>query len=93
MVYGHTRAEEIEFMSSPEKWPHTVVLPVKRERGRGEFPETGYLRQTSMTTPAPAPEPVIYLGTIFDRVAKDKVVTTKHYPSIEAMVDDGWVVD
>jgi hypothetical protein len=86
MVRGHTREEEIGMMSHPDRWPHTVVLPVKRRVEGQSRPEVGFLRQLSLKTPAPAPEPVVYRTFT-------KEESPWRYDSIEAIVDDGWVVD
>ena len=95
MVRGHTREEEIGMMSHPDRWPHTVVLPLKRRVEGKTWPQVGYLRQLSMRHPAPAPQPVVYLREIWRPApADDKdVPLTAEYDSIEAIVDDGWVVD
>ena len=89
----HTREEEIDFMSHPDRWPHSTVLPLKHatERQPGGFPAHAFLIQPSMRTPAPPPEPVVRLGTLgLTDIATAKQV---RYESLEAVYDAGWRVD
>jgi hypothetical protein len=87
---GHDRNEEIEFMQNPDKWPHGFVLPLKRWTAPSQM-DTGFLFQGSIKSPAPPPEPVIYIGNMF--AGKFEGLPTKEYPSLEAILDDGWVID
>lgn len=88
----HTRDEEIEMMSHPDRWPHTTVLPLTRRVSGQDRKEEGFLWQPSMRTPCPAPEPVVYLGNIFasGRVSEKPKIP---YASISAIADAGWEVD
>jgi hypothetical protein len=88
---GHTRDEELDMMSHPDKWPHLFVLPLKRPDPGGGWPELGFLKRPAMVTLAPAPEPVVHLGAVWSPRKGDRPVAA--YDSLEAVLDDGWVVD
>lgn len=89
----HTREEEIEMMSHPDRWPHGFVLPLKHatERQPGGWPAHGFLIQLSMRTPAPAPDPVVRLGTL--GIVKVSEAEQVRFESLEAVYDGGWRVD
>lgn len=88
---SHTSEEELDMMRDPNRWPHTTMLPLIK-RTKGAWPETGFLYQPSMQVNCPSPEPVVYLGNMFEgaRPADREKVT---YASFEAIIADGWEVD
>lgn len=93
IMTDHTREEEIDFMSHPDRWPHGFVLPLKhatRKQDNG-WPEHAFLLQPSMRTPAPPPDPVVRLGTL--GIVKVSEAEQVRYESLEAVYDAGWRVD
>jgi len=76
-----TRADEIEMMNSPERWPF-AELPLKQRirHGKDGFPDFGFVLRGDHTAPF-----IIQL-----RGGTEKTAT---YPDAGAAVDDGWVVD
>lgn len=97
----HTREDHIAMMEDPGRWPLTVVLPLVKRRDRdvphkaGEWPGQGFLYQPKMQVPCP-PEPVVYLGNVYEAAASKTPVTSlpqQSYDSMTAIVDDGWEVD
>ncbi len=82
----HSKEEELAMMAQPDRWPAWPRLPLKR---RDRKPNLGYLLETSEVLA------VVYLRNVFDDRAVDpgSEVPTMEYGSLEAMVDDGWVVD
>lgn len=78
-------------MREPMGWPMWPWLPVKqRSENPGEWPKAfGCLFDDSRCSLCP----VIYDVNAHIIKDKDEVKILKSYPSFEAMVDDGWVVD
>ena len=75
---------DLEMMSSPNDWPRWPQLPLKRWRD-GEM-DCGVIVEW-----ASGVRPIIYLKNLFQNFAAD--TPTVEYPSLEALVADGWVVD
>jgi hypothetical protein len=86
----HTREEEREMILNPFKWPH-LILPLKRfQPGKGL--ETAILSYPKMRTIDKNEAITIRTNTtIFGPLAKER--TTVTYKDVEALLDDGWVVD
>lgn len=85
------RREDLRRMQSPGQWPQWPYLPIKRRVGDSNWPELGLLVETGIDTP-PVVMPKVYLTNLF---CQEKLtdVPTREYPSFEALLDDGWVVD
>lgn len=83
---SHSRAEEREMMLSPLKWPH-LWLPLKR-RGRGTV-ETAVL---GTATNDDSQEIEVYIGANVFRI-QETGGEVKKYKDVDAVLDDGWVVD
>lgn len=85
--------EEIKMMTTPWEWPAWPFLPVKK-RIPGEWPDCALMVDLG-TAEFHDVQPVIYEGNIFnfsnEPFDKDKVKA--RYESIDALVEDGWVVD
>ena len=79
--------DDLWMMAHPDKWPHSFKLPLTRK----QEPGYGYLLQPSMEVPCPPPEPVVYIGNIFNRHDPDG--DSIAYDSLDAIVEDGWHVD
>ena len=85
------RIDDKSFMESPEKWPHWPLLPVKRPgKGKDCWPQLGLIIIDSVDESKPAP--VVYLTSLYGDL-KMKDAEKKEYPSIEALIADGWTVD
>lgn len=80
---------DLQMISEPERWPNVVILPVKKPTEPGKMMQTGLLIQPSPL--ALPPEPVVYLGNMWD--PEFKIEGVIEYESLEALVADGWVVD
>lgn len=76
--------DDVEMMKRGHLWPH-LLLPLKRSREGGGFPETGYLSN-------PCAPWVITLGTIWGPIPGEPEGTIE-YTSPEEAVADGWRVD
>lgn len=86
------RQKHKEMVEDPERWPRWPLLPVKK---RESFLESGYLVacEGRMTTVVlgnmyGVPKQVKCLGDFFSGILPVKV-----YDSVDAMLDDGWIVD
>ena len=73
--------DDAEMMKRPHLWPH-LLLPLKRRKSDGGFPETGYIGD-------PGPPGIVVLGTIWGGPEGG----TLEYATPEEAVADGWVVD
>lgn len=78
------RAQDLEMIQSPDRWPSWPRLPLKK---RGSF-ECGYVVNKSFDDNTVVPK--VYLATIFENHNSDNF---KEYTNLEALLDDGWTVD
>lgn len=98
MIFSTTRSAAAErarardFISSL-KWPRWPVLPMKRPRP-GEMPEFGFLYADNARDEDTV---IVYVTDTYtwrestpDERAAIKRLT---YPTVDALLDDGWVVD
>lgn len=84
-----TREQDRDMILSPAKWP-LLFLPLKRRSVGEGWPELGYLKAPLSVMKLKADEPVtISLGTIFDSSPRPQ----RTYQDVDALLDDGWVVD
>jgi hypothetical protein len=78
-------------MTSDADWPN-LVLPLKSRRERdpsGAVPLCGCL-YNPVNEAAPL---TIHLHTMFDTGDRVRNAATREYPSVDAAIADGWVVD
>jgi len=85
----HTKAEDKEFIEHPERWPRWPNLPMKRPFFL-DPPHHGLIN-------ADLPTWVWIVGPeqFAQMITTGKMYMTDHreYPSIDSLLDDGWVVD
>lgn len=84
------REENINMMKDPGKWECWPILPMKRVVRKSELPDSGFMLATG--------DPIVYLKNMYDLkggTVKDimKNTPSKTYPNLEAVLDDGWIVD
>jgi hypothetical protein len=88
------RAHHKKMMENPDLWPVWPVLPVKRHTNDSSWPETGVIMAVKdwMTTVCILNMFSIPSGTSVLEVRK---MASKEYmyDSVDALLDDGWVVD
>lgn len=85
---------EKALMQDPDDWPCWPMLPVKRYSTKeGSWPETGLMIAKSNV--AGGVEPTVYMLNLFgEHTIKEFIECKKHkYESLDALVDDGWIVD
>ena len=85
------RDRNLAMMRNPREWPYWPALPVKRLPAGGGWPECGIIVEAG--GPFVAGGPTVYMVNIH---APEPITpeTARHtYPSFEALVADGWVVD
>lgn len=70
--------DDVEFLKNPDKWPH-LVCPVKRGKESGIVVNEPVVRELN-----------IWKGWTPEEFDAAK---TWEYPSFEALVADGWIVD
>lgn len=83
------REREKAFIDNPLRWP-LLRLPVKNRQERGEhgFPKLGRITcGMSWDTD----ERTVYIGSMYDPITEDTERVT--YPSTDALLDAGWVID
>jgi hypothetical protein len=74
----------LEFLREDRAWPNLTVLPVKRYSG-DPLPLLGLVFFNDKLT--------VHEANLYDR-AEDILASKKWtYPSIDAMVADGWIID
>lgn len=88
------RQREIQMMNQkyPGGWPCWPFLPIKRSMSFGG-PQCGVIRDIGPLMQGVKVESVIYSYYIYSDKPFDPSKVIARYDSIEAMVDDGWVVD
>lgn len=97
------RLTDLEMMKRPAQWPRWPLLPLKRPRPEGGFPDTGFLAAYS-TQPSTAtrivPDAVVMLGSIYQikesgslRALVEGWERKEKFDSLEALVAAGWRVD
>lgn len=80
-----TEQDHAAMIADEDRWPCWPRLPVKRYTDNSAWPEIGVVIAGEKTT--------VRLATLFDDKATLLAATTKVYPSIDAMLIDGWIVD
>ena len=77
--------KDLEYLKDPNLWPAWPVLPLKRKKLSGGWPEFGYVIavEGQLTW--------IRSGNIFAMDPTDPVTYT--YETPEALLADGWVVN
>lgn len=95
---AEAREKDRKFMQNPNQWPNWPVLPVKRYTPGAVGPGCGFILavENHMT--------VVFDGMIFDPRATEAATgaiqardlsTVPHhkYDDVDALLDDGWMVD
>lgn len=87
--------KELQMMKEAFSWPLWPLLPVKKRKPDGSWPTLG-----TMYSPHPgdAVKPIIFKETVDEIVMQSKSrsfipTVLQEYESIEAIVEDGWIVD
>lgn len=90
------RTETEEFLAKQRAfieagdWPNFPLLPMKRYRGGGQFPQTAVIYAPEST----APRIVLYLDvSIFNPGAALRTAETATFKSLEELTEAGWRVD
>ena len=73
---------EIDFIKNPSEWPN-IVLPMKKWHDDDLI--CGIIFSSMLTT--------VFLSNMFDIPKRLEDMKKVEYPTVEAMVADGWVVD
>ena len=84
--------DHVAMVRSPDRWPAWPYLPVKR----GHLPDADLGIVLASETTVLGDHPTVYLINLFalPRTPDEWAAAPKMtYPSAEAMVADGWVVD
>lgn len=84
-----TRADDERMMRTPTNWPLRPLLPIKRPgKGGGGRPELGLIHES---TPL-----LVRVGSVSRMPppwAEFHALPTRQYASLDALLDDGWIVD
>lgn len=82
------REETLKFLQNPLEWGMFPVLPLKRYKDEGGFPEVGFVL---------AGKPlIVYLDNVLAVSNEKKLLSTlnkQEYKCFEALMNDGWMVD
>lgn len=79
---------DLDMMKDPRRWPAWPVLPVKRD-SNGNY-------QLGVIIAAKGQLTWVYLCNYWGLVAKTESLKNAKilkYPSLDALLDDGWIVD
>ena len=79
---------EIRFMERPMLWPHWPYLPLKRSSIAGNHFQCAFLDANSRDYKKGHYQ--LYLGFVF---APQSATKSTVYTSLQAILDDGWLVD
>ena len=79
---------DLEFMQQPSRWPYWPLLPIKKRQGI-DWTAIGCLYAENLEGPEQV-RPLVHNCLMFH--IKDPHETTV-YPTWQALIDDGWVVD
>lgn len=92
----HSRADHLKMMRDPNRWPCWPLLPLHHRTraakdGSGGR-ELGFLVEAGMRGEA---APKVYIGLIQFGLMGQRLseLPTEEFPTLEALVDDGWEVD
>lgn len=84
-----------EFIRKPGEWPVWPYLPVKRKNNSLKDKNLGILYATEELVKKG--KPTVYHLYLFDlprdKKLSDPSIPKTEYESVEAMLDDGWMVD
>ena len=76
------RPRDRELFFAADKWARFPVLPLIRKDGVNKRPELGFVLHGNVTK--------VYCGNMF---ADIKSLKTVEYPSVDALLNDGWRVN
>lgn len=77
--------KHVNMINTPDNWPCWPALPLKR------YPEGGFM-EAAVILEQPMNLPIrVYLTNMFMGVTKE--TPYREYPTAQAVVADGWVVD
>jgi hypothetical protein len=74
----------LEFLREEREWPNFTVLPLKK-RSQDGFPILGLVFFHDVLT--------VYEANLYDKAEDVMKAPTHTYPTVEALVIDGWMVD
>jgi hypothetical protein len=91
-----------QLVNDPKRWPRGQVLCLKKKNSEGQgWPYCGFLvnepdtyfpgRYTVFWDKSGRPYPARVTRVVIDSMAKEGNLSV--YPTLSAMLDDGWVVD
>jgi len=81
------RARDREMMLDPKLWPH-LWLPLKRKNSDG-FPQIALLEETRNHKENPL---MVHInGSLWH--SRQGEIEVVEYPDVDAVLDDGWIVD
>lgn len=86
--------DDLEMIQNPIYWPRRPYLPVKRDASKGiADKEMGVLWVGTLKTREHVTIHHAYLFLLPKTVEELKALPTTTYPTVAAMLADGWVVD
>ena len=87
----HGTEASVKFATDPSKWPVWPQLPLKRVRNG--ILECGRLIEEPGSFKIPVIRPIVYLGTIFEKVPYLDTEQQIEYQDLWAVFDDDWRID
>ncbi len=87
---GPKTPSDAEFISDPALWPLWPYLPIKR------YPEGYHGPECCLLMATERPWEVLFAACVYNlpKTREEFLKTKKYtYPSVEALLADGWVVD
>ena len=87
---AHVRQRHIAMINDPKQWPY-FMLPMKKQDHQNKDENFGLI-WSDLNVKKPKPVLEVRIANMFRSDDWDIAKRIK-YPTVEAIVDDGWVVD
>lgn len=81
-----------DFFHDPSMWPHWPLLPIKRPRSDGAFPELGVVYDTGEKDKEGRPRLLLLAGANLLRVTGAEILAGQELKPNFILIE-GWVVD
>ena len=93
MPFAWDKERQLDMIEHPERWPRWPWLPLKRANHGGAYTfETGVLVDVDMApTISAAMANTVFCTNVYN--PEIKKCERHEYESMDALLDDGWVVD
>ena len=86
--------DDKKMVQNPASWPCWPLLPLKRRKGNGEWPDLGFVVEAEGHYPKLSNGKITLFAEPMPYEPKDlKDIKQVTYDSVDALLADGWIVD